>query len=375
MAITFLEPGGDADFLVGTTNGFWNSTGNTAPTIATDFVHGGHKKSIAYPINALGQINTAQGISLPAGTRISFYYYLNALPNSNTQAIFWCRNNITTPIFSLRITTGGILQLWKGLTINQIGTNGPTLSTGQWYRISLAFVLTSATVNRFELFIDGISAISITNATLASFGTQSVAFGELNNADTTYDRRTSDHYIDNSSSLTDTGDIWVTAKLPISNGTTNGFTTQVGTGSSAYGSGHSLQVNERPLSTTNGWSMVGAGSAVTEEYNIEDRATGDFNLTGKTILGYSAWASVSSLVGETIQLISNGTNTARTTTSTPTIFTNVVTTSTYPAGTGADIGITTDTSLTTVSLYECGIIIASIHSSVTISPFPTAFRS
>ena len=49
MAVTFLEPGGDADFLVGTTNGFWNGAGGTVPTVGTDFVHGSHKKSIKYP--------------------------------------------------------------------------------------------------------------------------------------------------------------------------------------------------------------------------------------------------------------------------------------------------------------------------------------
>ena len=36
MSMTFAEPGGDADFLVGTTNGFW--TANAGSTIATDFV-------------------------------------------------------------------------------------------------------------------------------------------------------------------------------------------------------------------------------------------------------------------------------------------------------------------------------------------------
>ncbi|WP_323162301.1 hypothetical protein, partial [Pseudomonas fluorescens] len=80
--------------------------------------------------------------------------------------------------------------------------------------------------------------------------------------------------VDDSSALTDPGNIWVAAKRPNANGTTNGFTTQIGSGGSGYGSGHSPQVNERALSTTNGWSMVGAGAAVTEEYNIESKSTG-----------------------------------------------------------------------------------------------------
>lgn len=143
-------------------------------------------------------------------------------------------------------------------------------------------------------------------------------------------------------------------------GTTNGFTTQIGAGGSGYGSGHSPQVNERALSTTNGWSMVGAGSAVTEEYNIENIATGDTNLTGATIVDWLGWASMSSLVGETVQMVVGGANFAQAITSTATLYTKMKGSTTYPVGTGTDIGITTDTSLTTVSLYECGIIVAYI---------------
>ena len=58
----------------------------------------------------------------------------------------------------------------------------------------------------------------------------------------------------------DPGAILVTAKRPFTNGTTeDGFTTQIGASGSGYGSGHTPQVNERPLSQTNGWSVIGAG--------------------------------------------------------------------------------------------------------------------
>ena len=46
MATKFLEPGGDADFLIGTTNGFWGT--KSASILATDFVHGGHIKSLKF---------------------------------------------------------------------------------------------------------------------------------------------------------------------------------------------------------------------------------------------------------------------------------------------------------------------------------------
>ncbi len=174
--------------------------------------------------------------------------------------------------------------------------------------------------------------------------------------------RLSDIYIDSSNSLTDTGDVWVTAKRPNANGTTNGFSTQIGAGGSGYGTGHSPQVNERALSNTNGWSMIGAGSAVTEEYNIENKSTGDIDISSATIVDWLGWADMKSLAGETVQVILDGVNTAQAITSSETLYFKVKGSATYPSGTGADIGITTDTSLTTVSLYECGVVVAYIPS-------------
>lgn len=360
--ITFLEPGGDADFAVSSTNGFWIAV---AGVIATDFVHGNHKNSIKY----LGAVNNfvkaPDGTLADAGSRISYYVYINVLPGA-TVTLFGAKasGGGGFGIFTLRMTSAGILQIWNAETA-QIGTNGITLSTGQWYRISIAYTISSTTVNRFEQFVNGVSSISITNATLSGTGTSLAQFGGTGNASS--DWRSSDHYIDNSSSLIDTGNIWVTAKRPFANGTTNGFTTQIGAGGSGYGTGHSPQVNERPLSTTNGWSMIGAGAAITEEYNIEGQSVGDITTVGGTIIDYTGWVSASSLTGETASIVVNNVTSNIALTSTNTLFTKVAGSTTYPAGTGTDIGIITSTTLTTVSLYECGIIVAFIPASTSIS--------
>lgn len=363
MATKFLEPGGDADFLVGTTNGFWSAISD-APAVATDFVHGGHIKSIKYrPGAAFDYCKTASGVLADSGSRLSVYLYFVAFSSSIGTPIALLDSAGSATKVSVRVTSGGIIQLWNGITA-QIGTNGSTISTGVWYRISLAYTITSTTVNRFEVFVNGVSSISVTNGTLSGTGTSVLSVGNRTGA-SILDFRSSDHYIDNSSSLTDTGDIWVTAKRPVSNGTTNGFTTQIGAGGSGYGTGHSPQVNERALSTTNGWSMIGAGAAVTEEYNIEADHVGDIDITGATIVDYLGWVSTKALVAETGQIIVDGASTAISITTTAKLFTKIKGSSTYPAGTGADIGMQTDTSLTTVSLYECGVIVAYIPSSGT----------
>lgn len=359
MATKFLEPGGDADFLVGTTNGFWNSIAGT-PAVATDFVNGSHLRSIKYrPANG-DVVRTIDGSFAPAGGRYSLYVYFVAIPTTATTGVV----AITTSggalsILNLKMTTAGVLQLWNR-NVAQIGTDGPTLSTGQWYRISLAYTITSSTVNRIELFVGGVSAISITNATLDASATSvtNLIIGNLN-TNAALDFRSSDHYCDDSTALTDPGNIWVTAKRPFSNGTTNNFTTQIGSGGSGYGSGHSPQVNERALSTTNGWSMVGAGSAVTEEYTIEGKAVGDINLTGSTIVDYGGWISQSAVVSETATMITGGTSSTYATGTAANVITSFKGSSTYPAG-GTDIGVITSTDVTTFSLYECGILVAYI---------------
>ncbi len=90
-----------------------------------------------------------------------------------------------------------------------------------------------------------------------------------------------DIYVDNGSDLSDPGNVHVTAKRPGSNGLSNGFATQIGSGGSGFGSGHAPQVNERPLSNTNGWSSVG-GLATPLFDNAANLDEGSFQSTWTT---------------------------------------------------------------------------------------------
>lgn len=364
MATTFLEPGGDATGNVALTSagGFWGAITGT-PTAATDFVHGTHNFSIKCAPSQNQIFRPPLGVIADSGSRISFWIYLNALPSSATAIIARTRDVSTSPVNNIQITTAGVIQLTDG-TPTILGS-GPTLSTGQWYRVSLAYTIASTTVNRFELFVNGTSAVSVTNATLARAGTTNILFGNIST--NTIDIRYSDFYIDTSSSLTDPGNIWVSAKRPFSNGTTNGFTTQIGAGGSGYGSGHAPQVNEVPLSTTNGWSMIGAGGAVTEEYTIEGQSVGFVSTAGGTIIDFEGWVDASSVTSETASIIVAGSTSNISLTSTDTVFTKIAGSSTYPVG-GTDIGIVTGTTLTTVGLYECGIMVAFIPAATTTGP-------
>jgi hypothetical protein len=360
MTTKFLEPGGDADFGIL----LWDTT--SATTVVSDFVHGNHLRSLKIPPGSSVSAATKPGVVGDTGTRISFYLYVNALPSALGTFAQILTSGVVTCI-NFRMTTAGVLQLWNTVTA-QIGADGPALATGRWYRISLAYTITSGSVNRLELSVDGNSAISITNATITNTSTSIFRFSNAG-SNGTQDMRVSDVYIDDSSSLTDPGDIWVTAKRPNANGTTNGFTTQIGAGGSGYGTGHSPQVNERALSTTNGWSMIGAGSAITEEYSIEDLSTGDINLIGADIVDYGGWLYQGSLVSETAKMITGGTSSTYATGTSANMITSFKGSTAYPAG-GTVIGMTTATDLTTVSLYECGILVAYIpHSGASPSSY------
>jgi len=352
MAVTFLEPGGDADFGVG----LW-PTKQGSPAAVSDFVHGGHRRSIGFPVNTQCLLVTPVGVVADAGGRFSAFFYLNALPAAAAKTIAGIGTSAGSRIAVLALTTGGVLTLTDASNV-QIGTNGKTLSTGRWYRISMAWTITSTTVNRFEIFVDGASSISVTNGTLTRTASSVVIFGSV--ADTAQDLRVSDIYIDNSNALTDPGNIWVTAKRPFANGTTNGFTTQIGAGGgSGYGTGHAPQVNERPSNTANGWSVVGAGSAVTEEYTIEGKNVGDIDISSSTIVDYMGWVIASSVTAETASIIVGGVSSNISLSNANLPFSKMAGSSIYPAG-GTDIGIVTSTTLTTVGLYEAGIIVAYI---------------
>lgn len=349
MATKFLEPGGDATFG----KEFWETDIGTN-TVVSDFVHGNHQRSF----KILGELRTRNSVLADSGTRISFYLYINALPSATNSLLTSLTSGGAARVFGLRITSGGVLQLWNGVTA-QIGSNGShTLTTGTWYRISLAYTITNSTTNRFELFVDGSSDISITNATLTNTGTSQISWGNLEGSNT-IDPRYSDLYVDDSNALTDPGNIWVTAKRPNANGATNDFTTQIGSGGSGYGSGHSPQVNERAVSTTNGWSVVSGGFGKIEEYTVESASTGDIDISGLSLVDYMGWVYAKTSSAVTAQIEVNASSSVISLTTTATVFTLMAGSTSYPS-TSQAIGLLTGTTGETISLYDCGIVIAYI---------------
>lgn len=302
-----------------------------------------------------------------AGRRFSlgFRYTGTAAPATNGSEFATVINTSAGQlVFMVGLTAAGKLIVLSDSHAN-LGTGTAVLATATDYRISCAYTITSTTVNTITVRLYDstntlLDTLTVTNATLAVASGDAFAFGfRINgsNAGANLNIWGAHFFIDDGTSG-DVGNIRVTAKRPFTNGTTNGFTTQIGSGGSGYGTGHTPQVNERPLSITNGWSIASAGSAITEEYNIENAATGDNDLTGATIVDYTGWVYTKALLAETGTIIVNGASSNISITTSAALFTKIAGSSTYPAGSGTDIGEITSTTVTTVSLYEAGILVA-----------------
>lgn len=358
MATVYMEPGGDATYDTTLLSALLVSGGTLSIisgslSVVTDFVPTWHTKSIqagasgANLLDVRGQGNTG---------RVTVYIYLTSLPAATASIINFTSNAVNV-VHRLRVTSAGVLQLWEAAA--QIGSNGSTIAAGVLYRFTLCWNLTSTTVNEFRVYKNGGAAdISVSNATITRIGAARGKIGNID-SDTSLDMRFTDVYFDNSNSANDIAtDVRVTPKRPNANGSANNFSTQIGAGGSGYGSGHSPQVNERPSSQTNGWSMVGAGSAVTEEYTIEAAATGDTDISAATLINYMGWVLMKSALAETPQIVVGGTATNLTAGAGLLLaFMQAAGSSSYPGG-GTDIGLITDTTVTTVSLYECGLLFA-----------------
>ncbi len=357
---TFLEPGTDATEDLSFFTTFTSSTGTVVSDGSKSHTGPRSLKSASGATSGAAQAITPLGILADSGTQIDFYVQFDALPSADSPILLI--RSASTGVLNLLLRTTGVLQ---NAPVGGTLSNGTTvLSANTWYRICVSYFITNTTTYTFKVYVNGVLDSTTNAGTLTNTTTSQVRFGWGSsgngpNKNLWFD----DIYVAtggaSSGSQPDTGNILVTAKRPFSNGTTNGFTTQIGSGGSGYGTGHAPQVNERPLSTTNGWSIVGAGSAITEEYNIEGESVGDVDVTGATIVDYMGWLYTKAVLAETAKMIVNGVSTnISVPANTNTMFQVAAGSSTYPAGSGSDIGETTSTTVTTVSLYECGVIVA-----------------
>lgn len=353
---TFMESGTDA------TQDFNFYTSNVSCTSSTTVAETG-PRSIKCTTDGSGNNANVQKNSVvsDAGTRISEYINLTDAPVTNQMTFLQTVNAGTTVLFKLAIKPStNILNLENGPG-TVLGSNGPAISTGIWYRIALVYTVTDTTHYSANVYVNGVLAISVTStgAGTALAGTTGVNLTTgwtstaASNANKTIN--VDDVYVDNGSDLTDPGDIHVTAKLPISDGASNPYTTNGSAAGTVCTSGtHCRYVNERPLNTSNFLSTT--TNASRENFTIQSASAGDQSLTNTTIIGDSAWLYASVGTACTGSITNNGTDSNISLTTTNTLFTNLTSTSSYPSGNQAVGIVSCNTSQ--LNFYEGGMLIA-----------------
>lgn len=371
MAIKFLECGGSATG----DRSLWDTE---AGTVAIDTIntHGQTKSRKCTGATGANNRTSYNEKNVIGNTgRHDFGFTFDHLPSSFGATVAATLNRICTltgtSSLALCLDASGTLHLVDTIGLANRATGSAVLSVNTHYRICICWNITSTTVNTIKVYVatgdgTGVLDISATNITIGS-GTVTILRSGMTGWDCTSSAVNcwyTDEFIDDVGTGVDTGNIRCTPKRPVANGSLNDFTTQIGSGGSGYGTGHSPQVNERPLSETNGWSRV--GTQANENYVIESASVGDVNITGYPIVDFMAWIRASSLVNETGIMYSGALNVNVALTNSSTTYIGIAGSTSYPVAN--QIGLQTDVTVTTVRLFECGIIIAYYGDPVAIVP-------
>lgn len=293
--IVFLESGSDA---TGDTSFYeinLNGDGATVASTTTQSKTG--PRSLKFDVDSTTDVayaevnfpdaNAVNEICIPGpGMRVSFYVRFSGFPavEANSGALFFGTGPSAQPS-GLSVDNSGVLRLLLGdnsLKENLSG-NGPTLSTDTWYRICYAHNIIGPGLNDFRVYVDGVLGMSVKNWYRKNFEFNGrfigMVLGYLNFAAfaSPLTMFMDDIYVDTNPNLLDTGDIRVTNKRPASNNVNN-FAVAIG----ANPSDRWENVDEVPLSTTNGWLDNVDQATINENYGIQVSSSGDVDISSYT---------------------------------------------------------------------------------------------
>ncbi len=356
--LIWLESGGDASADVST---FWNALSSTG-TRAVDATvsHTGPrsiKLSTGNPaVTAALKANATDNLAADAGRRISFWMRFDALPSVNAAFLHLYQSNYTTAVAILRVLTTGVVRITP---VGATAVDGTiVLAVNTWHWITLSYTITNTTTFRFQVYVNGVADANATAGTLTNTGSAVLSFEATTSWGVDHNVWFDDLYVDAGTDYTDPSALRVTAKRPAANNP-NSFDTAIG----ASPANRWTNVNERPLSETNGWRHV-ATTDVQENYTLEAITAGDIDLTGATLVARMAWAwakmDTDGTVG-TPKLMDDGTEWALTFDTAPTISSIVSppgnTPTVYPSN-AAGIGLRSPNHANDIYLYECGTLLA-----------------
>lgn len=320
---------------------------------------------------ASNQTACTLGGGVGVNSRFTMDFMLPALPVADSTIIGVTDAGGTQLVFLLQVTSGGLLKVLAGNSRTVVGTGATAVVANQWFRVCMTWTITSTTVWSLKVFLSigpsnyNNSTTEINTSNGATLGTATpvlnfkgwVETGQAGASKLVYYQNV---YIDDGSTLTDIGDMRVTAKLPTTR-TSTGFTTTVGTGA----------VNERPISSTNGRRAPSSAGTVTEGYSIEAQSAGDLDLTLAIykIVAYSGIVFGLYIEGgasPVTNIVLNGASTAITLTLTIAGYPVTVDTSVYPV-TSPVIGMSHSGTGDLSELDDCGLVFAYLVGDYTVT--------
>jgi hypothetical protein len=240
MAITFLEPGGEATLDAS----LWDSVSGAVSADTTFYRTGSSALKLDRTGSNVSAFVFKSAVLADAGRRIGFACCITDFPTAQASIVNAVSSGATN-IVQVQLTTSGVLRLLNSSGV-QVGSDGPVLTKNTWHLVTLAYTITSSTVNELRLYVDGAIAITVSNGTLGTIVTSRLTFSAPTGASRVM--WIDDIYVDDSTALTDVGDVRIAVKRPASNNT-NLFDTAIG----ANPANRWTNVNEQPLSTSNGW--------------------------------------------------------------------------------------------------------------------------
>ncbi len=291
MAFKWGDPGGSAtggtQLLDSPTSGI---TAVTSPNNGQAYAY---QASTLSP--AANQTTKKLAVLQAAGNRISAFIRVPALPTGSDTAVTLLGatpTGSTTTLLTVRLDTAGKLRLYTNNVTTLLKQGTTVLSTGQWYRISLSYAITTTTNWSAKVYI-GDSAtpeFTATNAdgTLSSAAPADLSLMGVGTAlGANFLLYVSDIYVDDTTDQSNPGNVHVSRRA-VTTVSSGSWDTTTGTG----------DLTERPPNTANRIGQL-ATTQATVDYNVEAASAGDADLTGVTIRGRAAfaWFTLSSLTG------------------------------------------------------------------------------
>lgn len=367
-SIVFADPGSEhtQDALA------WLSSANC--TSSTTQAQTGTRSYLLDASVSNANMKSQRGLATQAGRRIQFWFYSTGLVNGGTfpNTFFQFQNssdaNASVMQF-VQINATTFRMSFRPFAVTAV-TGTHNISNAAWHEIVIAYHVTATNNFRFDVYLDGVLDITVNTGTLNSVSDYNTLQWLCN----TTMGGTKTLFVDNiivdtgtdSDGYTGLNGRKCTAKRPNANGATNNFDTLVTTTNSGYGTGRSIYINQRPEDSNGAIKNVSNVTTGDENFQIENAATGDIDITNSTIIGWMAWVRGGGVATDAIW--NNGSTSVPVNNFTSTnAFTFVASTSsTYPSS-SATIGMSRPVaSATDAFLVECGIVIVYTPLTVTV---------